>query len=181
MAVQRFTGRAGRAIYGTRISAPNPANGVTSATTRVYLRGAAELSRALGRLKDGMNDDAMAQALLAPADVLKEAWAERVPVKDGNYRASITALASRGRVGATAVVFPADVPGVPDREQPRNYAARLEFGSFGFSKAAFKRGTQGEGRRRVAQPSMRPAYDANVGKMVAALEDELRHIIEANT
>lgn len=181
MAVQRYVGQAGRTIYATRLSNPNLANGVVTATTRVYIRGAAELSRALARLGKEMSDEAMAQATLAGAEVLKEAWAAAVPVDDGNYRDSITAMASPGREGATAVVFPGTVAGVEERDQPRNYAARLEYGSFAYSKAAFKRGSQGAGRRRSAQPSLRPAYDASTGRMVAAMESELRWIIERAT
>ena len=178
---QRFVGQAAKGIYATRISDPNPANAATMATTRVYFRGAAELSAALKRLGDAMSEEALAIALLAGAEVLREAWSARVPVDDGDYRDSITALSSPGKVGATAVVFPGDVAGLSASQQPRNYAPRLEFGSAAYSKAALKRGTAGSGRVRGAQPSMRPAYDSCVGQMVAAIEGELRHIIERAT
>lgn len=150
-------------------------------TTRGYIEGGPQLAAALERLGHGLRDEMLAQATLAGADVLMETWRSRVPVDDGDYRDSITALASPGRVGATAVVFPGEVPGLDDDEQPRNYASRLEFGTTRRSLRQFKRGVTIGGRTRTAQPSLRPAFDSSKGRMLDAMADELKHLIARAT
>lgn len=131
------------------------------------LRGGPELKRALDRLEKGLADDLIVRATRAGAEVLAEAWRERVPVDDGNYRAAIKANARPGKRGATGLVSIVGTGGAPREERPAFYAPRLEFGS---SVRGFR-----------AQPSLRPAFDASQGKMLDAMSDELRKLIEAAT
>lgn len=148
-------------------------------SVRAYIRGGPEMARKLAAIRRDLAVQGMVQAVLAGADVLAVEWRARVPVFEGHYRNSITAVASQGKEGATGLVYPADVPGVPDNEQPRRYAARLEFGSAAQTKRMLKRGIGADpGRRRRPQPSLRPAFDNVKGQMVDAIGSELRHVIE---
>jgi HK97 gp10 family phage protein len=145
--------------------------------TRGYIRGGPELLAALQRLEMSIKDELLVKATQAGADVLKEAWKQRVPVLDANYRNAIEAKAKPGKVGATGVVQVGQAP-VPDDEQPRAYAARLEFGSYNTTAAMALSGTRGSGRGRVAQPSLRPAFDSCSGQMLDAMGDEVKRLIE---
>ena len=158
--------------------AGNVTRGRGGASAYAYIRGGPELMRKLAQLEAGMRDEKLVQATAAGAEVIADAWRERVPVLDADYRSSIAVVASPGRKGATALVFTDTVPGLETSQQPRNYAPRLEFGSSRASKRQFKRGILSEGRVRGAQPSLRPAYDASEGKAVDAMADELRSLIE---
>jgi HK97 gp10 family phage protein len=155
----------------------NVQKGAHGVTTKAYLRGGPELMRRLQRLSDEVSERVAAQALLAGADVIADEWRARVPVKDGHYRNSITAASSPGKKGATGIVYPGDIPGLPDNEQPRRYAARLEWGSLRTTKKMLKRGLIVPGRARRAQPSARPAFDAAKGRATDAIADELRDVL----
>jgi HK97 gp10 family phage protein len=145
------------------------------------LQGGPQLAAALNRVAKAVSDDACAQAVLAGGEVLAEEWKRTVPVKDGHYRNSITAVSSPGNKGATGLVYPADVPGLPDNEQPRRYAARLEFGSMAQTLKMLKRGQAAQpSRARKMQPSLRPAFDNVHQGMVDAIADELGDIIQRN-
>jgi HK97 gp10 family phage protein len=147
--------------------------------TRGYLRGGAELVAALARIGKALSDEALSGATKAGAEVLAERWRQTVPVKDGNYRAAIEAKAKPGKIGATGLVQVGTAPGVPANEQPRLYAARLEFGSARATKATLSAGRTDFARRgRAAQPSLRPAFDSCKGQMLDAMSDELRTLIE---
>lgn len=125
--------------------------------TRGYIRGGPELSRALGRLEQGLRDELLAEATQAGGDVLAEEWRSRVPVDDGDYRDSIYARGYAGKIGASGVVATKTVPGLAKSQQPRNYAARLEF---------------------TKHPSLRPAYDSAQARMLEAMASVLRRLIE---
>lgn len=144
---------------------------------RFSIRGIPEMQRRLARLNADLSGHAAAAALLAGGEVLRQRWSATVPVKDGHYRDSITAVASPGNRGATGLVYPADIPGLPDSQQPRRYAARLEFGSARQSKKQAKRGVFTPGRARAMQPSLRPAYDTSKAQMQKAIEHELAYIL----
>lgn len=145
---------------------------------RFALKGGPELSRKLGQLSKDMSGQKMAIAVLAGADVLADEWRRIVPYFEGHYRRSITAVSSVGRDGATGLVFPADVPGLPDDQQPRRYAARLEFGSQRATLKTLKAGRKDFARRgRKMQPSLRPAFDNAKSQMVDAIADQLRAIL----
>jgi HK97 gp10 family phage protein len=153
-----------------------------STTVRGYIRGGPELMRALARLEQGVKDALLQKATLAGGKVLEEAWKERVPIKDGNYRAAITAQAKPGKRGATGLVSVKDVPGVDKEDQPKLYASRLEFGSARATHATLTSGrTDFASRGRVAQPSLRPAFDSVQGEMLDAMADEVKRLIEAAT
>lgn len=149
--------------------------------SRGYIRGGPELLAALQRLEQGTKDELLAQATQAGGDVLKDAWKQRVPVLDANYRDAIEAKAKPGKIGATGVVQVGQAPGVPDDEQPRAYAARLEFGSYNTTASMAASGVRGSGRGRRAQPSLRPAFDSCKGQMLDAMSDEVRILIERAT
>jgi len=149
--------------------------------SRGYIRGGPELLAALQRLEQGLKDELLAKATQAGGDVLKEAWKRRVPVLDANYRDAIEAKAKPGKIGATGVVQIGKAGGVADDEQPRLYAARLEFGSYNTTAAMAASGVRGSGRGRKAQPSLRPAFDSCKGDMLDTMSDEIRDLIERAT
>lgn len=135
----------------------------------------------------------MRSGIKAAAEPIKEKWAELIPNTtgrgEGYYRNSLkvrTRSTTRmGReedspgdsnivnrrvvTGGKAVIYPAQVPGVPDDEQPARYAGVLEYG----------------GRLTPAQhssyipprPSARPAVELAGPAAVDALADELQRIL----
>lgn len=145
--------------------------------SRGYIRGGPKLLAALQRLEKSVKDEYLAKATQAGADVLKEAWKSRVPVLDANYRDAIEAKAKPGKVGATGLVQVGKA-GVPDDEQPGLYAARLEFGSYNTTMSMASSGIRGSGRGRVAQPSLRPAFDSCKSEMLDTMSDEVKRLIE---
>lgn len=150
--------------------------------SRGYIRGGPELMAALQRLAQGLKDELLTQATQAGADVLAKEWRGKVPVLDGNYRSAIEAKAKPGKIGATGLVQVGSAPGVPPDEQPRLYAARLEFGSARATKATRSAGRTDYARReRKAQPSLRPAFDSCKGEMLDAMSDTIRSLIERST
>lgn len=166
-------------ITGTRTGAITSSGGVTSSG---YIRGGPEMLAALSRLEQGVKDELLAQATQAGADVLADEWKARVPVLDRNYQQGITASAKPGKIGATGLVRVKAVPGLKTIDQPYRYAARLEFGSARATKATLTAGrTDYASRGRAAQPSLRPAFDAVQGRMLDAMADEIRRLIERAT
>lgn len=172
-------------VVGARAGAVN---------AKVYYAGAAEMRAALRRLEQGMRDELLVEATQAAGDVLAEAWRANVPVEEGNYRAAIEAKAKAGSRGATGIVRVGNAPGVKRQDQPRRYAARLEFGSSSFAASdapydatynldpsKFSAGRRKGTRRRAAQPSLRPAFDSSRDRMVDAMGDVLLRLIERAT
>lgn len=163
--------------------------------TRGYIAGGAELIAALERLRAGLKDELLVQATWAGADVLKDEWKSRVPVEDGDYRDAIVASAKPGKKGATGLVQVGSAAGVPTNQQPRRYAARLEFGTGEFGKwwtdtpqveynidpSKIKVHERRGPRKRAAQPSLRPAFDSCKGQMLDTISDTLRRLIEQAT
>lgn len=93
----------------------------------------------------------------AGAEVLAEAWRDRVPVDEGHYRDSIEVVMD----GPTAIVRVGRVQGVPDDEQPQLYAVRLEYGD----------------EERAPQPSLRRAIFESRRQIADAMADETRDVI----
>lgn len=146
------------------------------------LTGADDLLRALGRLEKGMRDEMLKQATQAAGDVLADAWRARVPVEDGDYRSAIRARARAGKKGATGVVDIAPGKASDGGDGPRAYAPTLEFGRARATARTLASGRSDfERRHRRAQPSLRPAFDASEGKMLEAMSDTLRSLIEGAT
>lgn len=165
--------------YSVRTRGGNVMQGVSGAVrTSVFLRNGPELARKLAALEKGMRDAVLAEATAAGAKVLADAWRDRVPIDEGHYRDAIEHKAKAGKRGATGLVQVGKAPGVPDDEQPRLYAARLEFGSARATKATLTAGrTDFASRSRRAQPSLRPAFDACKGEMVDTMSDTLHDLI----
>ena len=150
-----------------------------SVSNKVYFRGAEEMRKALQRIEKSTRDELLVEATQAAGDVLAAEWKARVPVDDGNYRAAIEAKAKAGSRGATGIVRVGNAPGVPRDEQPRRYASRLEFGSARATLQTLKEGRHDfASRERKAQPSLRPAFDTVRERMVDAMGDVLRRLIE---
>ena len=125
------------------------------------LRGLPEAGRALDAVAKSADDGGVEAMRLALLEIAKE-WGARVPVHEGHYKAAMAqdnaVKAKPGRRGAVGYVNVPHVKGVKTRQQPKLYAARLEFGGKGIGP----------------QPSARPGLDAAkprlgdiVGKAVA--------------
>lgn len=127
----------------------------------VRIEGGPALARALGALEKSLRDERLKEATLAGAEVIAEAWRTRVPTLDRHYQNSIKAKSRAGKNGATGLVSVDTVPGLPRNQQPRFYAAKLEYG----------------GRGAGARPSARPAFDNSRGPAQAALEAKLRSLV----
>jgi hypothetical protein len=136
------------------------------------LEGGPELAKALAELQElvgakgrGGSKSAAREALLAGGRIIADAWADRVPVLDGNYqdamRATDAVKAAGTAKGALGSVAPRRLEGVEDDQQPYLYAARLEFGD----------------ADRAAEPSARPAFDATAGAATQEVGDVLHAAI----
>lgn len=148
-------------------------------SNKVYFRGAEELRKALQRISQNTRDELLTEATQAAGDVLAEEWKSRVPIDDGHYRDAIVAEARPGKRGATGIVKVGNAPGVKRKDQPRRYASRLEFGSARATLETLKSGRSDfDQRERSAQPSLRPAFDTVRDRMVDAMGDVLRRLIE---
>jgi hypothetical protein len=113
----------------------------------------AELDRVTADLK--VAEDPAQMAAAAP---ILEAWRSRVPIKDGNYRDSLT-IANLGAKGAA--VGTRWLPELPRNEQPVLYAKRLEFGDSEIHP----------------QPSARPALAAVRQQSAEAGAEEFRSVV----
>jgi HK97 gp10 family phage protein len=132
------------------------------------IEGGPQLARALSALDRKVRQDVAKEALTEGGRIIADAWANMAPVGSppedehpGAYRrslsdnASVTARSSAS--GATAAIRPAVLSDLPDDQQPRLYAARLEFGD----------------ADRDAEPSARPAFDAAQRPALAAISERL--------
>jgi len=155
-------------------------------TTRGYLRGAKELSAKLNLIEKAVRDEELANVAKVSEEIVADEWRMRVRSQVGvgpgvaHYAEAIDVLARPGRNGATAVVGLKDVPLSEGEAHPREYAGRFEFGSTKRSLAQFQSGTTHAGRTRAAVPTLRPAFDAtiarvldSVGRMVWALIEKV--------
>lgn len=172
-----------RASYTQGGSAIGSRAGSTS--VKAYIRGGPELAKALARLEKGVRDELLVAVTKAGGEVLAKAWAENVRANIGtgpgvaHYAEAIESDAKPGKRGATGIVRLKAMPTAEGEDHPRAYAARFEYGSAYASKAAFASGTAGAGRVRHAVPTLRPAFDANQGRMVDAMAAEAKRLIEA--
>lgn len=139
---------------------------------RATVEGGPQLAAALRELEDKVRAKASKEALAAGGRVYADEWADRVPVGEppddphpGAYRRAMedpkAVKTSKTKRGASASVAPALLGELPDDDQPRVYAARLEWGD----------------ADRVPQPSARAAFDAVSAQAVDAIADELRKAI----
>ncbi len=125
------------------------------------LVGGPLLMAALARLEIGLRGELLKDAVRDGGEVIVDAWKAKVPVLDANYQDSIRVQARATKGGATGIVGVGPIRGLPRNEQPRWYAARLEYGD----------------RSRGAQPSARPAFDTSKQRAGDAIEDKLRDLI----
>lgn len=153
--------RTGLGVYGGRSGA---------VLTRGYFRGAREMAAKLSMIEKTVRDEALAEVARDAEEIVAEEWRIRVRSQIGigpgvaHYAEAIDVLARPGRQGATAIVGLKNVPLSEGEAQPREYASRFEFGSTTRSLAQFKAGITHAGRTRAAIPTLRPAFDATVGK-----------------
>ena len=156
--------------------------------TGAYIRGGPELARKLRLIEKATRDVMLAEVTRTGGEVVAGEWRQQVRSSVGlgpgiaHYAEAIDTLANPGKRGATAVVGLKKVAVSKGEAQPRDYASRLEFGSAGWvlgDKAAIitynldpskitiskRRG----GRRRVARPTLRPAFDASKGRALDAM------------
>ncbi len=129
------------------------------------LVGGPLLMAALARLEIGLRGELLKEAVRDGGEVIVDAWKAKVPVLDRNYQDGIGVQARATKGGATGIVGVGPIRGLPRNEQPRWYAARLEYGD--------KRGP----RPRGAQPSARPAFDTSKQRAGDAIEAKLRDLI----
>ncbi len=130
-----------------------------------YLEGGPQLMAKLNALDAKIKKEVAAAALSAGGRIIADEWAAQVPVghqpqdpHPGAYRRALeqddAVYVKGGKNGASGNVRPGYVDGIDDGDQPRVYAAKLEFAD--------------------GEPSARPAFDAArdraseaVGKMLA--------------
>lgn len=124
-------------------------------TAKVTIKGLPELERALARLQTVSNDENRLRIARAGAETFAQEWKGRVPVLDGNYRDSIH-VQDEATEDAEAIVGIDDIPGLPDNQQPRLYAPKLE----------------------RSQASLRPAADTAGRQIAADMEKETAAVIE---
>ncbi len=127
-----------------------PARKGSQTRFNAYLEGGPELAAKLNALDAKVKKTAAKAALQAGGRIIADEWSRRVPVgqrpKDphpGAYRRSLEqddAVKVTGtKNGASGSVRPGKVDGIDDGDQPRVYAAKLEF--------------------MDGEPSARPAFD----------------------
>jgi HK97 gp10 family phage protein len=115
-------------------------------------------------------------AVAKGAEVMRDEWKARVPIKDHYYQNSITYKSQSGSFkddsgekvlkGASALIYPGVTPGPDDAEQPWRYAGVLEYGGRLTAKQHYS--------LIPAQPSARPAFDSSKDRAVDAVAAELR-------
>lgn len=129
------------------------------------LLGGPELNAKLLALDAKIKKTVAAEALKAGGRVIADEWSARVPIgkapddpHPGAYRAALEqedAVRAKGtKMGALGSVSPGVVAGIDEGDQPRVYAAKLEFAD--------------------GEPSARPAFDASRDRAGQAIEDTLR-------
>ncbi len=133
------------------------------------LEGGPELAAKLNAMDIKIRKTVAAQALLAAGHVIAAEWASRAPVgtephdpHPGAYRQSLeqedTVRAKGSKWGALGSVSPGLVSGIDEGDQPRVYAAKLEFAD--------------------GEPSARPAFDASRQAATEALQAELVKVLK---
>ena len=152
------------------VVAPVVRRGKASETRfQAALVGGPELRAKLVALDEKIRKKVAADALRAGGRIIADEWSRRVPVGQppedphpGAYRRSLEqedAVKVGGtKTGALGSVRPGRVDGIDDGDQPRVYAARLEF--------------------VTSVPSARPAFDSSKGAAVEAISDELRDALD---
>ena len=125
------------------------------------LVGGPLLVAALVRLEIGLRGELLKDAVRDGGEVVVDAWKAKVPTLDYHYQNAIRVQARATKGGAEGIVGVGPIRGLPRNEQPRWYAARLEYGD----------------RSRGAQPSARPAFDTSKQRASDAIEDKLRELI----
>lgn len=154
-----------RVSFSKRVQTRGPAKGMEVRGRHFIARieGTEELRAALADLEKKTRNEIAKAGIKAAGEVIQTEWRERVPVLDANYQRAVqTGQVRASKRGATGVVYPHDIPGVADDEQPYEYAHRLEYGDAGMA----------------AQPSARPAFDASKDAAVEAAIDVMRPMVE---
>lgn len=139
---------------------------------RAAVVGGPQLAARLRELEDAVRVKAAKEAMGVGGRVIADEWGSRVPVGEapedphpGAYQRAMEDVkavkTSKTKRGASARVGPALLAELPDDEQPRVYAARLEWGD----------------DDRVPQPSARAAFDAVSGEATDAIAEVLRKAI----
>lgn len=138
-----------------------------------YLEGGPELARRLDAMDADIAERAVVDALRAGGRIIADTWSAMAPVgtppEDEHPGAYQRALAAPEAVnvapivgGASGAVSPAWLGELADDQQPRVYAAVLEFGD----------------ETREPEPSARPAFDAALDPALAAITRTLAGAVE---
>jgi hypothetical protein len=147
------------------VTAANVSRSGKVAQTRfsAYLEGGPELAAKLNALDAKVKKQLAHDALMAGGGVIAAEWARRVPIgerpKDPHPGAYRQAMEQPDAVmvtksGSSGSVRPGYVNGIDDGDQPRVYAARLEYAD--------------------GEPSARPAFDAARQAASDAIEQVLK-------
>ena len=114
-----------------------------------YIEGGPQLAAKLTQMEHDVRLQLCKDATMAALKAMADAWASRVPIGSpphdihpGAYRRAMeeaTMKAGGTKTGASGTVRPGLLSDLPDNEQPRLYAPKLEY--------------------RDGEPSARPAFD----------------------
>lgn len=135
---------------------------------KAYIEGGPALAAKLQALDKKIRNEIAKDAVTAGGRIIADEWADYVPIGEpphdphpGAYRDSLRsfdAVKVRATVnGASATIRPA-VLGLPENQQPRLYAGKLEFGDGNYE----------------AQPSARPAFDSSQDLVLSTMSDMLK-------
>lgn len=139
---------------------------VTGKGVRVkgYIDGGPELAAKLAALEKGVRDELLVKATDAGAEVIEDAWRDRVAGAyepgpgTAHYVDAIGHRSRPGKNGATAWVgLPNQLPLSAGESHPRDYAPELEFNH---------------------TPTLRPAFDESREKALDAMADEIRELLK---
>lgn len=121
-----------------------------------------ELRRALADLRETVDEATLTDTLLGAVEPMREAAAQKAPVRTGHLKHSIVAeVAERRHREGEATVGVYAAPGTGLGSQRSFYAHMQEFGT----------------RHHAAQPFMRPAFDERRRQVVEAARRGLRDVI----
>lgn len=139
---------------------------------KAIIEGGPQLAKALLALDTKVRQKAAKEALANAGREIADEWAVMVPIGEapedphpGAYQRSlrdqgaVTVRATKN--GASGSVRPAVLPELADDDQPRVYAAVLEFGD----------------ADRAAQPSARPAFESALPRALRTIGDSLRMVL----
>jgi hypothetical protein len=143
----------------------------SSSRQKAAILGGPELAAKLAALDKRIRNDYAKAALMEGGKVIAQEWSRRAPVGQspedehpGAYRDSLLqedAVKVRASAnGATGSVSPGTVSGIPLDDQPRVYAAKLEFVD--------------------AEPAARPAFEAAKGQAAEVIGASLKKAIEGS-